>query len=141
MVDPLLEAAYRNTCYIVDHPDGVFGIRIGLACVRLDALLTKAGVATWAYVSACNPRSQPVAATDNAARHARLLTRVRALGLTACSGRGRADDGDWVEESLLILGLDEPAAVALGAAFGQNAVVVGRLGESARLVWCAPSTA
>ena len=131
-----LDRAYRNTTYCVDHPAGSFGIRIDKPCARLDALLREQGAATWAFVTACNPRSQPLSDDENAARHVQLLARVHDLGLKAYAGRGRADCGDWVEESLLILGLDEAAAMALGAAFEQYAVVVGCLGGVVRLRWC-----
>jgi hypothetical protein len=131
-----LEAAYRNTTYCVDHPAGNFGIRIGEPCAPLDTLLREHGVSTWVYVTACNPRSRLLSSEENAARHAQLLARTRALGLKVFAGRGKADRGDWVEESLLILGLDKAAAVALGAAFRQNAVVVGNLGGVAELRWC-----
>jgi hypothetical protein len=33
------------------------------------------------------------------------------------------------------LGIDEAAAKRLGEAFDQNAIVIGRLGEPAQLVW------
>ncbi len=130
-----LERAYRNTTYRVDHPAGDFGIRIDEPCARLDALLREHGVADWAYVTACNPRSQPLSNEENAVRHAQLMAQVRGLGLRAWSGRGVADDGSWAEESLLILGLDEAAAVALGAAFEQHAVLVGRWGGVPRVRW------
>jgi len=134
MVD--LQRIYRNTTYCVDHPAGDFGIYIGEPCARLDALLREHGLGAWAFVTACNPRSQPLLFKENTARHAQLLAHVRVLGLTVFAGRGKADGSDWVEESLLILGLDEDEAVALGTAFGQNAVLVGRVGGVARLRWC-----
>jgi hypothetical protein len=131
-----LDRAYHNTTYCVDHPAGDFGIRIDVPCAPLDVLLREYGVSAWVFVTACNPHSQPLSSEENAARHAQLLAHVRALGLKVFTGRGKAASGDWIEESLLILGLEEDAAVVLGAAFGQNAVVVGRLGGVAKLKWC-----
>jgi len=131
-----LDPAYRNTTYSVNHPAGNFDIHIDEPCAPLDALLRQHGVTAWAYVTACNPHSQPLSSGENSARHAQLLAHVRALELKVFAGRGKAVSGDWVEESLLILGLDETAAVALGAAFEQNAVVVGTLGGVALLRWC-----
>jgi len=131
-----LDLAYRNTIYGVDHPAGDFDIRIDAPCALLDALLREHGITAWAFVTACNPRSQFLSSEENAARYAQLLVHVRALGLNVCTGRGKAAGGDWVEESLLILRLEEDAAVALGAAFEQNAVVVGKLDEVAKLRWC-----
>ena len=134
---PDLKAAYRNTTYCVDYPAGNFGIRIDELCAPLDTLLREQGVSTWVYVTACNPHSRLLSSEENAARHAQLLAHAGALGLKVFAGRGKADRGDWVEESLLILGLDKTAAVALGAAFGQSAVVVENLGGAAELSWCA----
>ena len=42
------------------------------------------------------------------------------------------------EESVLVLGLDETKAVALGRTFGQRAVIVGERGRPARLAWITP---
>ncbi len=68
-----------------------------------------------------------------------LLAEVRQRGLTVHPGLGSGDAGDWPpEESLLVLGLDEAAAVALGHRFGQRAIVVGTRGTAARLVWIDP---
>lgn len=133
-----LESSYRSTTYFVDHPEGAFGIRLGEPCARLDALLAAHGEHCWAYVTACNPRSQSLPDADNAARHADLLAQVQAAGHVFYPGRGMPDSGDWKpEESLLILGLDQDAALRLGARFGQNAVVVGSAGGRAELRWCA----
>lgn len=111
---------------------------MGEPCARLDALLAAHGEHCWAYVTACNPRSQSLPDADNAARHADLLAQVQAAGHVFYPGRGMPDSGDWKpEESLLILGLDQDAALRLGARFGQNAVVVGSAGGRAELRWCA----
>jgi predicted amidohydrolase len=136
MDETALARAYRNTAYCVDHPTGNFSLRIGETCTALDTLLRAHGVTNGAFVTACNPRSQPLPPAENAARHAQLLARVKAHGWTAFAGRGVAEGGDWIEESLLILGIDEAAAVNLGLAFGQNAVVIGDAGGVARLRWC-----
>lgn len=137
MIDPALERAYWRTTYLVDHPSGPIALRVGENNLRLDALLHAADYETWAFVSACNPRSRPLAQVENTQRHAALLARVRRLALPFFPGRGVADDGGWFEESLLILGVAPADAVALGNAFGQNAVVLGRVGGVAELRWCA----
>jgi hypothetical protein len=131
-----LARAYRDTAYCVDHPAGHFTLRLGEACAPLQALLRKHGAREWAFVSASNPHSRPLSAAANAVRHAQLLARVRAAGWQTFAGRGVADRGDWMEESLLILGIEETAALALGAAFEQYAVVTGHADGVARLRWC-----
>lgn len=132
-----LERAYRNTTYLVDHPEGKFGIRLGEPCPRLDAELAAHGATKWAFVSAWNPRSQPQSAVVNAERHADLLAHVAQLGCPVFAGRGQPDSSNWVaEDSLLILDIAEAAALALGAQFGQHAIVVGEAGGCADLRWC-----
>jgi hypothetical protein len=60
----------------------------------------------------------------------------KTLGRPFFAARGEADDGDWCEPSVLVVGMAEAGAVALGRAFGQNAVVVGRAGAAAELRCC-----
>jgi len=135
-----LRTAYEATDYVVDDgPRGRFLIRCGSRSADVDALLDAAGADAWAYVTACNPGSVPLSATENAARMASLAAVVRDRGLVHVAGAGTG--GDWPPEpSLLVLGLTEADAVALGRAFGQLAVVVGRRGEPARLAWIDPGT-
>lgn len=132
-----LEVAYRQTTFFVDHPSGNFGIKLDKPCPQLDVLLAAHVATHWAYVTAWNPRSQPLSAEANAARHEELLAQLEPLGYTVFSGRGQPVNEDWIaEESLLIIGIDENAALRLGAWFEQNAILVGRVGEFAQLRWC-----
>lgn len=138
-MDPVaLERAYRNARYCVDDPAGRLTLRIGEPCTPLQALLRKKQVGAWAFVTACNPRSQRLSPLDNMTRHQRLLVRVSSLGLEALAAHAAADDGGWTEQGLLILGIDEADAIALGSLFEQNAVVVGQACGVAQLRWCAP---
>ena len=134
--DFVLEQAYLRTTYVADDRSGPIPLRIGEPSTRLDDLLRETACTCWAFISAWNPASQRLSEVENAARHAALLARVRELGLPFRSGRGVADDGGWVEESLLILGLSAVDAIRLGRAFGQNTVVVGCRGGLAELKWC-----
>jgi hypothetical protein len=124
-----LEAAYRATDYRVDDaPGGPFVIRIGERCDRLADV-------DWAFVTACNPRSQRLSDEQNARRMTELETVVGGRWLFY-PGHGAGRDGRWPPEpSLLIVGIVESDAVELARRFGQNAFVAGRAGEPARLVW------
>jgi hypothetical protein len=52
-------------------------------------------------------------------------------------GAGAGDDGRWAPEpSLLVLGLPRAEAVELARRFGQEAIVAGRRGAPAELVYC-----
>jgi hypothetical protein len=135
---PELERAYRATAYRVEGPDGRFSIHIGQTCPELDALLTLTHTTTWAYITACNPRSVPTADAQNQARQRELEERVRAR-FRFYRGEGVGDDGKWPPEpSLLVLGIDGDTAARLGREFGQHAVVVGTLGGAAELLWLSP---
>ena len=130
--------AYRRTTYTARA--GNSDIRINPDCLssELDVLLNERGIGEWAYVTAYNPQSQRLSEDDNAKRQPELIEAVRNRGLTFFEGDAVADDGAWpAEPSLLILGIRSDDARALGRQFGQLAVVVGRMGEPARLVACA----
>lgn len=132
-----LRAAYEATAYQVDAgPQRRFAIRVGERSADVDELLAAAGVEAWAFITACNPRSVRLADAENAARMAGLVDVVRGRGLAFLPGAGAGDDPGWpAEPSLLILGIDETDAVALAREFDQLAIVVGRRGGPARLVW------
>lgn len=135
-----LRVAYEATSYHVpDTPVGPLTIRCGCITESLDRLLDVAGSVTWAFVSAANPGSVQLDPSENLRRHEALLSHLRRYALPCHIGVGIGDDGSWpAEESVLVLGLDETAAVALGRTFGQRAVVVGERGRPARLAWITP---
>jgi len=132
-----LQQAYEATAYRIDEgPRGRFVIRVGERSADADALLEVAGADEWAFVTASNPRSMLLSEADNAARLSRLVGLVREKGLVHYRGAGQGADATWPPEpSLLVVGLAEAEAVALARAFDQHAIVAGRRGEPARLVW------
>jgi Protein of unknown function (DUF3293) len=125
-----LEAAYRATDYRVeDIPGGPLVIRIDERCDQLPA-------AEWAFVTACNPRSVCLSDEENAGRTAELEAAVRERGWVFYRGHGVGRNGTWPPEpSLLIVEIAEADAIELAKRFGQHAIVAGRPGEPARLVW------
>ncbi len=132
-----LERAYMATAFVADAPGVRIEIRIGRCHPELDALLAGHGVHAWAFVTAWNPASRLLPDAENAARQRQLRDDLAALCLTSFPGRGVPDRGDWPPEaSLLVLGLAEDDARRLGRKHGQNAVVIGKRGEAARLAWC-----
>jgi hypothetical protein len=132
-----LLAAYKATNYWVDDaPCGPFHFRIGEQCPALDRLLSETGFNEWVYITACNPGSRHLPDAENASRMFELESRLRTLPCVICHGRGVGTIGDWPPEpSLLVLGLSEDQGLELGRSFGQAAIVVGRRGEPARLLW------
>ena len=141
MPDPRsVRGAYLATTYLAESPDGErFPLRVGRRHPGLDARLRELGVRAWAFITACNPRSEPLPGAENAARMVRLREAVAGLGFAAWEGQGIGDDGDWPPEpSLLILGITRARAAEFAREFGQNAFVYGELDQPAILVWTAP---
>jgi hypothetical protein len=142
VLDPDLEAAYRSTSYSVIVPGREpISIRCGVRCMPLDLLLAESRAIDWAFITACNPRSVPLDEDANAERMMQLEMLVRGRGLACFQGEGQADDGDWPPEpSLLVLGISEADAVTVAREFEQHAIVSGRRGGEARLVWVGAGT-
>ncbi len=131
------DAAYRATEYRVADGAQRFSIRVGERCAPLDALLDTHGAEEWAYVTAYNPGGRPAAADANAAAQQRLEAELRATAHPVLRGEGTGDDGRWPPEpSLLVLGLPRADAIGLARRFGQVAIVAGRRGAPADLVYC-----
>ena len=139
MNDHPLRPAYETTDYRVGDR---FTIRCGERSPPPDALLAESGHDTWAFITAWNPGSIALDTAENRRRMTDLCGRLALLGLPMLEGEGVGTGGDWPPEpSLLVLGIGASEALALGRAFGQVAIVVGRLGEPARLCFCSPSPA
>lgn len=121
-----LERAYRRTTYRA----GARRLRIGEPVPALDAH------EAWAYLTAWNPGARQRPDAENERAMDALRERLRATGLAFHEGAAESDDGSWPPEpSLLVLGIAPDEAAALGRAFGQVAIVVGRRGGVAELLW------
>jgi hypothetical protein len=108
-------------------------LRVGERNRSLDRLLYRYRQRDWAFITAWNPRSRPLPRWRNERRQ-RALAWLLPLALL---GAGVGAGATWVEESLLALGVTAGRARRLARQFGQNAVVAGRRGGPARLIWCA----
>lgn len=130
MVDvAALDAAYRATTYAA----GAFVLHIGDRCTALDAILPSA-CPEWAFVTAFNPGSVQREEAANQRDQTALETTLTAAGYDYLPGHGTGTD--WpAEASVLILGITESDACRYARPYGQLAIVCGRRGEPARLVW------
>lgn len=138
-IDRALWEAYRETTFEVDEPSGAESIRIrvGDRCPALDSLLEEIGASHWAFVTAWNPGSRALPRAENDRRNEELRLRLTEAGAQVRTGRGVGADSTWEpEESFLAIGLARGEAVEIGQAFGQLAIVVGRGGDEAELVFC-----
>ena len=134
-IDPRLWEAYHTTVYDVHAPEGVVPIRIGRLHPLIDRLCVLQGAASWCFVTAWNPGSQPLAPADNQRRNETLRAELARAGFAVLEGMGRGADPGWEPEaSFLVLGVDREHACALGRRFGQNALVFGERGGVAELV-------
>ncbi len=133
-MNPGLRKAYLQTAYMVRAPQGVHALRIGASHPAFDVEVTSAGARCWAFMTAWNPGSLPRSAEQNALAQAELLRSLEALAFLSWPAEGKADGGGWREESVCVLDLEAARAVALARRFGQLAVVVGQVGEPARLL-------
>ncbi len=138
-----LEDAYEATAYAADLPDGPATLRIGTSEPLLDRWLAAQGHARWALVSAANPWSSRCDEEANRAAHSALRALLVQRGLPVCEAVNWPEDGatGFTEPALLCAGLSPEEAVRIGAAFGQNAVLSGEAGDSAKLLWCVRPTA
>jgi hypothetical protein len=130
--------AYERTRFCVQDRTKRICFMAGSQNRRLDALLTRHGATRWAFITAWNPGSRPLAKSENARRDAELRAAVTDAGLEALDGVGVGEDPSLPprspEQSLLILNITRGKAISLGRRFGQLAIVVGRRGEASTVV-------
>ena len=131
--------SYQRASYYVDSDRGrTIQFKAGGKSGRLDALLKRKDVKTWAFVTAWNPGSIEGSRGVNDAAQAKLIATLESMGYPWLTGRGESNDGSWTpEESLLILGISRRKARRLGRRFDQFAILAGRAGWPAKLVSCA----
>jgi hypothetical protein len=74
-------------------------------------------------LTACNPRSVPLAEDDNLDRHEELGRQLEGYGIPLVEAHGyAAEDPQWMEPGYLVPGLSEVKARALALRWEQNAV-------------------
>jgi hypothetical protein len=113
---------FETTDYIVDD-DPPLIMHIGERNDSIRALFASFSVETGAFLTAWNPAGEPVPIDDNYERQADLLREIEALRLNYFVGQGIHPDGDWQEDSYLILGISQVEADRIGHQFGQTAYV------------------
>jgi len=132
-----LKAAYERTTYWVDAQPDPIAVRVSARNARLDRFLYSRGATYWAILTAQNPHSEVKPRWYNAVRTLQLTRLMRAHGWGCVRTLAEADRGDWpVEEGVLALGIAHARARRLGRSFHQHAVLVGKRGQRARLLWC-----
>jgi hypothetical protein len=135
MRESRLESAYRRAIYRVELSAPV-EVRVGARSPELDAGLAALGVDGWAIVTADNPGSRRLPASENRRRRRALAGALDQAGWRHLPTRGIDPDGRWPPEPGWLVGDAPPAAlIALAGRFGQAAILTGRAGAVAQLVW------
>jgi len=135
-IDATLIDAYAQTHYQIILEERDFTLRVGVFSPELNELQRAHKVSNSAFITAWNPCSISTDEADNQLAHARLIADLRALGLSYIDGIGIDPTGKWEgEESLLILGIEESAALELGATYRQNAIVYADSAAIPRLLF------
>lgn len=131
--------AYRETNYEVRLPDGdLLVLRHGQPNPKLDKFIEEehAEAPSWVFITAWNPESLQLPEKENAAAMRRLKAELKKRGYPHLEAIGRGTGNSWEEPSLIAFGPSGREAKQLGVQFRQNAVVVGRQYQDARVLWC-----
>lgn len=119
-----LIAAYMRTRYRALTPEGEIVLRIGEPSDAMAQLIPAAGAKGAAFITAENPFSEQLSASENYVRQKCLRDDLALLGATAFDGEGQGDDPAWpAETSYLAVGITYDEARDLGIKYQQNAIV------------------
>ena len=136
-MNPELFEAYKNTTYRVYSPIGEIDIRIGVMNLLLQELLLNNHVASWAFITACNPYSVMQNADVNTILNTQLERYLSEKQYVFFKGMGVGDDDSWEPEaSFMVLNIRKEDAIKLGKQFKQNAIVTGVIGNLPELIDC-----
>lgn len=137
-----LDAAYRAAVYRVHTGRETFELRIDVASRPLAALLRQHGVATAAYLTACNPFGVRMTEAANRAANEALRAELVAADAFVFDGEAIDPTGAWpAKPSFLALGLALATARALSMRFRQNAMLFADDDAVPRLLWLPRSRA
>ena len=132
-----LHTAFLDTNYVVVDEEIRVVIRVGETSDSLERFLARKRITEWAFITAFNPYSQQLSETENEKRQMKMRGILQSESFSFLSGFGEAANGEWPPEpSLFIFDLKEVRAIEIAQDFEQNAIVCGRIGEAAELVWC-----
>ncbi|MBC7377060.1 MAG: DUF3293 domain-containing protein [Burkholderiaceae bacterium] len=127
VIDPATCQSYLQTQYHVQG-ETPLTLQVGVASASLKALYKTLRVESCAFITACNPFSQPLEDCVNADLQAAFAGELRQRSLQFVESVGQHPSNQWPgEASFLVWGLALEEAKSLGARQHQNAIV-----------WCGP---
>lgn len=124
---------YLRTVYWVETPERYVPLRIGREHPEWDEFLTAQNVTEWVFITACNPRSEQAVPEVNRGRMQELLNEL--ADRSHWPGLGVGPDGDWFPEFSVCVALSATEGLALARKYDQLAIVAGKIGGEARLMW------
>lgn len=132
ILDEQLVQAYMNAEYRVLNP--AICIKIGEINPFLNELLMDNNAFYFAFITAENPFSNSFTDSENEFLMNQLATDLKNLNLVFLKGIGIDPSGGWPgENSFFILDINPATAIELGKKYEQNAIVIGKLGDAAKL--------
>jgi len=131
-----IEHAFHDAAYDVYHNEAYERVHISCPCPpRLAQWIAPHGKTAW-LITADNPGTARLGEHVNTARRHMLGTWVRTRGFACRPCVNRDLSGDWPDEhGLVILGIEEGRARALGQRFGQWAMVAIGPERPVELIW------
>jgi hypothetical protein len=120
-MDEALHAAFRGTRYCFESPEGALALKVDTRDDALRALLRNQHADSAAVLTAFNPQGKRRDHSVNLAAQAQLRRDLRAAGFMLLPGRNEDPAREWVEESLLVIGIDIAAARSQAARHDQLA--------------------
>lgn len=117
-IQAYLQAEYRI------HAEPPFSLRVGRQSEALQALYTKTGTASAAFITPYNPLGHLLSKHENQLRLAELQNSLEAQGRLFLPAEGLDPQGEWPpEKGVLMLGIAPEQAQEVGRKFRQNAVL------------------
>ena len=115
--------AYKLACFKVLIEDN-FLLRLDEINQQLVRLFAMDRVKSAAFITACNPFSQPTTDKENSAAQAKIEAEIKSFNLKFYPGQGEDLTGHWAaESSALVMGISLEQATLLGVKYQQNAIV------------------
>ncbi len=133
MNERLIRAYHETTYATIGTPK--FEIRIGRENPELNDFLRFHGYASWVFITAENPFSQPQSPKENLRNNQDMLDCIRQQGFVYLNGLGRPDNDSWTaEKSFLVFDIGKDQAQSLAKCYRQNAIVFGRVDQLPELI-------
>ena len=115
--------SYKSACFRILIEDG-FILRLEEINQQLVRLFAINQVKSAAFITACNPFSQPTTDEENSAAQAKIEAEIKSFNLNFYPGQGEDLTGHWAAEpSALIMDISLEQATLLGVKYQQNAIV------------------